>query len=223
MKTLVHEKERAVFLRKKGFSYKEILREVAVAKSSLSLWLKDLPLTKKEKQYLKVRKESNISRGRIKAASVLHQNRLLRERRFLVEAKELFKEQQFNPLFHTGVALYWAEGAKRSTVFHFVNSDAEMINIMLNWIEKFTQHSRLDLGYRLYIQMPYANQHCEEWWAEELRVPLSKFKKTIYKPTGLLIKKRPNYKGCLRIEVPKSKPLLVKMKFWINMLVEQYP
>jgi orotate phosphoribosyltransferase-like protein len=49
MKKLVQEKEKAVELRRKGLSYKEILKQVPVAKSSLSLWLKDLPLTKDEK------------------------------------------------------------------------------------------------------------------------------------------------------------------------------
>ena len=53
MKELVHYKAKAVALRKKGLSYNDILKQVPVAKSSLSLWLKDLPLTKSEKKVLK--------------------------------------------------------------------------------------------------------------------------------------------------------------------------
>ena len=49
MKPLVHFKTKAIALRKKGYSYKEIMAEVPVAKSSISLWLKDTPLTKSEK------------------------------------------------------------------------------------------------------------------------------------------------------------------------------
>ena len=52
MKKMVQEKETAVALRKKGLSYNEILKRIPVAKSSLSLWLRDLPLTKDEKRIL---------------------------------------------------------------------------------------------------------------------------------------------------------------------------
>ena len=101
MKKLVQEREKAVALRKKGYTYKEILTVVPVAKSSLSLWLKDLPLTKNEKNALKHRKNSQISRGRIKVAGILRSQRLDREQGQLVAAQKIFAEQQNNQLFAT--------------------------------------------------------------------------------------------------------------------------
>lgn len=41
----VEEKQRARELRTQGWSYNDILREVGVSKSTLSLWLRDIPLT----------------------------------------------------------------------------------------------------------------------------------------------------------------------------------
>lgn len=222
MKALVQEKELAIKLRRQGSSYKEILAQVPVAKSSLSLWLKDLPLTDSEKSVLKKRTDSNITHGRIKAAAANQQRRLDREKIWFEEAKNAFVIHKNDPFFHSGVSLYWAEGAKRSDTFQFTNSDVDMIKVMISWLEKFTVYERQEIRYRLYIHKFYAHEDCEQWWAKKLGVSHHQFKKTVYKPTDVGIKKRPAYKGCLRIEVPKSTQLLCKMKFWANLLVEHY-
>lgn len=222
MKVLVQEKEKAIALRKKGFSYNEILKEVSVAKSSLSLWLKDLPLTEQEKQSLKKRRDGNISRGRIKAAGVLTKRRLEREAYWYKEACVVFQKYKNEPLFHAGISLYWAEGSKRVSQWGFTNSDEIMIEVLLLWLERYINIKRASLRFRLYIHKPYAHERCEEWWQKKLGISNSQFRKTIYKPTGLSVKKRPEYRGCLRIEAPKSKHLLVKMKMWQQMVIDSY-
>ena len=179
MKALVREKEKAIALRKKGLTYKEILEKLPVAKSSLSLWFKDMPLSKEEKDVLKKRKDSNISKGRINAAAANRKLRIKREQKYFKEAKILFDTQKNNELFHTGIALYWAEGAKRSDMFHFMNSDYQMIEILLLWLEKFTTYKRSDLGFRLYLHQPVVHDDWESWWQEKIKVSASQFKKTI--------------------------------------------
>ncbi|MEY2665010.1 MAG: hypothetical protein RLZZ480_115 [Candidatus Parcubacteria bacterium] len=216
------EKKKAIELRKQGLTYREILAQLPVAKSSLSLWFSDMPLSKEEKIVLKKRKDSNISKGRIMAAASNRKHKIARGQNYLIEAKKEFVDYVSEPLFHTGVSLYWAEGAKRNDSFLFMNSDSTMIETMLKWIEKYTEYGRRDLGFRLYLHQPFMHQQWEKWWAKELQVDLSQFKKTIIKPTNLSVKKRPNYKGCIRVEVPRSTKLLTKMKFWINMIVESY-
>ncbi len=155
-----------------------------------------------------------------KAAASLHKNRLMREQVFLSEAREVFAKHKNSPRFHIGVTLYWAEGAKRNNQFLFINSDEEMIRVMVEWLESFLGYSRMGMRFRLYIHKPYAHENLEKFWMKYLHVTSEQFVKTIYKPTSLGIKKRPNYKGCLRIEVPKSHDLLCKMKFWQSMQVE---
>jgi len=222
MKQLVREKAKAIALRKKGYTYKEILAEVPVAKSSLSLWLKDAPLTKDEKRLLKKRKDSNISKGRIRAAAANRHNKIAKDQIVFEEARSFFEKYKDNTLFHTGIALYWAEGAKRNTMFLFMNSDQAMIEVMIRWLEEFTEYKRKDFGFRLFIHQPFIRDNWEVWWQKQLRVSGDQFKKTIIKPSGLGVKKRPNYKGCIRIEVPRSTVLLTQMKFWMNMLVEYH-
>ena len=222
MKALVHYKGQAMALRKKGLSYNEILKQVPVAKSSLSLWLKDLPLTKSEKSILKARLNSNISHGRIKAASALRTNRLEREKELVPLIQKEFKTFVADPLFQLGVGLYWAEGAKSSGGVMFTNSDIDMVEVMLQWFEKFTPYLRHKLRYRLYIHKPYAHENCEQQWATHLSVSLSTFTPTSYKPTSKGIKIRANYIGCMRVEVPKSSKLLFALKLWTNLLVEYH-
>jgi hypothetical protein len=221
MRLLVRERERAIALRKKGYSYREILSEVEVSKSSISKWLQDLPLTKDEKRYLKSRRDANISLGRMRAASSLHALRIQRDSVLLHEAQTEFGIHKWDPFFHTGIALYWAEGSKRSSVFGFANSDPEMIELMLSWIEKFFNVPRSAVKVRLFIHKPYAHECCELWWSRKILIPTTNFQKTIYKPTGLLVKKRLEYKGCLRIELGTTFRLR-KMLFWQNMLIEHY-
>lgn len=219
MRALVQEKQRAIELRKKGYSYRDIMHEVDAAKSSISLWLHKLPLTRDERKHLKSRRNHNISRGRIKAGAALHTRRLERDKILFEKTRIEFDQNKHDPLFFVGIALYWAEGAKRSSTFSFTNSDSDMINIMLNWIEKFWQIPRSAIKVRLFSHKPYAHERCEERWAREINISPLNFKKTIYKPTGLLVKKRPDYKGCLRVELGKTTNLR-RMQFLQNMLLE---
>lgn len=142
MISLVREKEKALELRRMGYTYNEILKEVPVAKSSLSLWLKDLPLTDREKEYLKSRRDSNISRGRIKAATSNRVNRLEREKLTAKEAEQEFEKRRWDPLFLVGVALYWAGGSKSNTQVQFTNSNPEIIEVFILWLEKFINLKR---------------------------------------------------------------------------------
>lgn len=222
MKPLVQEKERAVFLRRKGLSYRDILKEIPVAKSTLSSWLKDLPLTKQEKVFLKHRQKDNLDKGRVKSATALRLNRLRREKVLYSEALGEFNSYISDPFFQIGVCLYWSEGTKRDSYFSFCNSDPDMMKMFKSWILKFLPVSESDFSARLYVHKPYIHEDCENFWSKTMDIPISQFGKTIIKPSRLVVKKRPNYKGCLRLTLRRSKNHLLKTIFWKNMLIEYY-
>ncbi len=222
MNSKVHIKAKAIALRKKGYSYNDIIERLPVAKSTLSNWLKDLPLSQEEKKTLKKQRQANTDRGRIKAAAAHRRNRLNREKVLYQKAREEFNKYIQDPFFQVGLSLYWAEGSKRNNFFAFSNSDPDMIDIMLLWIKRFLGFNRSEVYLRLYIHKPYANENCEKLWADKLNLPLINFRNTIFKPTSHLVKKRPNYAGCLRVSLPRSKNHLQKMIFWQKMLVDYY-
>ncbi len=216
MRPLVQMKQKAIDLRRRGFSYRDILAEIPVSKSSLSFWLKELPLTDDEQHYLKKRRDSNISQGRIRAASSNHMRRVVRDGFLQKDAQKEFDSCKEDPFFQLGIGLYWAEGSKRSPAFGFMNSDPDMIKVMLKWIFLFLKPEIKEVGLRL-----YANENHEAFWLKETRLPGSNLKKTIYKPSNLLGKKRPNYKGCVRLELGKAIHIK-KMRLWQQMLIEHY-
>lgn len=221
MKALVQEKEQAIKLRKQGMSYRDILARLPVAKSSLSKWLVDLPLTPLEKQSLRHCRDKNISKGRIRAASALRERRLDREKIIFHQAKKEFAVFVRDPFFQVGMALYWAEGSKRTDSWTFTNSDADMVVLMMSWLKKFFSVETKEVRVRLQIHKPFAHEDQEEYWSQQLGVPLARFHRTTYKQQGLLVKKRPNYKGCMRIHL-SGVAYLKKMLFWQQMLVEYY-
>lgn len=216
----VQEKQKAIRLRKSGYTYNEISKKLLIAKSSLSLWLKDLPLTEKEKSYLKSRRDSNITKGRIRAASANRENRLERERVYVEDAKRVFNENERHSLFLVGVALYWAEGSKRDDSCSFMNSDPQMLRVFIKWLGLF-KIKTTDLDCSLHIHKHYAHEHCENFWSEYLLVPVETIK-IYFKRDNKGVKKRPDYKGCLRVRVKRGSQLLFKLKVWQNMLARKY-
>ena len=63
METLTNEKIRAIKLRREGLSYREIRKHVPVAKSTLSLWLKNIPLKEKDRKRLYTKQIYSLSLG----------------------------------------------------------------------------------------------------------------------------------------------------------------
>lgn len=222
MNSKVQEKELAVSLRKKGLTYREIREKVKVSKSSLSLWLKDLPLTDTEKGILKERKNKDINRWRLKVGAAHRKAKQARDALLFEEASKEFSLNVTHPLFQLGIGLYWAEGTKRTTSFAFMNSDPEMITLMITWVRTYLCVPEDEIRLRVFTHKAFSDERHEVRWSELTGVPLSRFGKTIYKTqNGLVTKKRPEYIGCVRIEIGKV-TYFRKMLFWQQMLISHY-
>jgi len=63
MKSKSEQYQKAVELRRNGWSYKEIQKNVKVAKSTLSYWLKDIPLSDDHRKRLYTKKISILTYG----------------------------------------------------------------------------------------------------------------------------------------------------------------
>lgn len=222
MISLVREKEKAIELRKNGYTYNEILRELPVAKSSLSLWLKDFPLTESEREGLQSRRNLNIGKGRIKAATSNKINRLEREKLIVKEAELEFEKRRWDPLFLVGVTLYWAHGIKSSSQVQFVSSNPEIIRVFILWLEKFLNLKREGLSYRLFLPRSYPEGGYEAFWANFLGITPSYIKKTVSRQGKESGRGRINYRGSLRVGVPKATQLVIKMRVWQKLLTTKY-
>src|SRR6266542_7044479 len=123
----------AVKMRLQGKSYREIKEMLRVSKSSLSLWLRDVPLTDEQRGLLEDRRTSTGAR---RAAS-LRARRVASTDRIKREAAAQVGVVSNRELFIAGVIAYWAEGTKAkpwspSRRVTFANSDPTMIGFFLS-------------------------------------------------------------------------------------------
>ncbi|HAO64933.1 TPA: hypothetical protein DCQ44_03065, partial [Candidatus Taylorbacteria bacterium] len=143
----------AVNLRKNGKSYSEIQEILSIPKTTLSDWFKNESWSKDISVFLneKSKKVSTVRLLKLNSEKKAHLQKLYAEAR--LEAAEEFKMLKNDPLFISGMMLYWGEGDKVS--LHQVkisNSDPEMIKIALHFLYKICGSSsdRIWLGLLLY-------------------------------------------------------------------------
>ena len=140
------EKERAIELRRTGFSYSEILKNVPVAKSTLSLWLHSVNLSKRQKQRLTEKKLAAMQRGWAKT----HQRKLDRIENIKKETRNQVNTITRRELWLIGSILYWAEGTKAHSAT-ITNSDYRVIKFMTRWFKEYFKVSSDELSIHLHL------------------------------------------------------------------------
>ncbi len=216
----LQEKRHAISLRLEGYTYNEIRAKIPnLSKSTISGWMKGVELTDSQKQRIQNKIRTSAESSRLRGAWANHQKAQNRIALLYKAAEKDFKTFSTESLFVVGISLYWAEGAKTSRRFQFMNSDPAMIRLMMKWLRKYYNVPNQDIIIRLYIHHVYAHEDCESFWSKVTEISATEFARTIYKPSGHLVKKNQNYKGCLRIEVRGSN-LFWKMMAWKDMITE---
>jgi len=211
------EKFKAIKLREKGKSYSEILKEISVCKSTLSLWLRDVKLTLKQLDELYKR---GRERCRYNGAKANQRKRIEKTKLIIKEAKKESKSLFKNPLFLSGLMLYWAEGTKRGEAINFSNSDPVMIELMIKWFRLICRVPEKKFRIALYIHTLHCRKDIEEYWSDVVQIPLSQFHKTQIKPTSLGHRKNPLYNGTCNIIIC-NKDLFRKMEGWRMGILEK--
>jgi len=184
-------KEKTRSLRKEGYSYEEISKKLGVAKSTISLWCRDILLTPAQIQRLIEHSHSNWQ------YAIENRKRKKQERikaiieNAIKEIKKLNKKE----LKLVGTALYWAEGDKKQDRVSLSNSDYKMIALMMRFFREICKIPEDRFRARLYIhiqEMHHLNRSEDEaktFWSRLTGIPKSQFQKT-----GFYLNKKTNYK-----------------------------
>lgn len=179
------ERLQARELRRKGESIREIAKKVSVARSTISLWCRDIALTNDQLEALVERDRLGGARGRVVAAELAKKRK--NERVSLNEKVgfERIGKISNRELFLVGIALYWAEGSKgvRSERFVFVNSDPKMIVVMIRWLRECIHVNDEDIVCRVGINEAHRERikDVENYWSNVTGIQLSQFKKASFK------------------------------------------
>lgn len=202
MKLRLEDKRKAIGLRLRGKSYREIMAVIPnLSKSTLSGWIKNVKLTPEQEEKLRKNIEKITCSARVKAAWTKRKEKQERIKQALEEAKKELPFLLKNSLFLIGLSLYWAEGSNSEERIQFANSDPRLIKIMMRWFREICKVPEEKLKIHIYIHKVYRNENCEEFWSNITGVPVLKFGKTTYKPTPHKIKKNLDYKGVCRVDI----------------------
>lgn len=172
------EKQRAIELRKKGFSYSEILKQVTVSKDTLSRWCKDVPLTKKQEARLLKNKVLGQRKGSLVAASNKRKARILRTRDIFLLAKTDLGRLNKRDRFITGISLYAGEGTKADRESAFANSDPKIIKFMMRWFEEFCKVPSSKFRGALWLHEGLDENIAKRFWSTLTGIPSQQFHKT---------------------------------------------
>lgn len=168
-------------MRKTGMSYSQIKEKLGVSKSTLSVWLYDMPLT--EKRIRELRSDSPIRIERYRNTM-----RIKKEEKFAEAYREMsqkIKKLSSREIFLAGLFLYWAEGNKTTpTAIGLTNTNPDMLKFYIRWLKLMgIQKTQLKVSLHLYADMNVKKQ--EKYWSKELSIPLSQFRKSYIKHTKL--------------------------------------
>ena len=194
----VSEQERARELRSQAWTLNEIAAELGVAKSSVSLWVRDVPFD----EVVRARRAgANRNRG----AQQRGPNRLAQRKqaeivRLLGEGHERTGERSDRDLLIAGVALYAGEGAKTDGAVVFANSDPRMMRLFLRFLRHFFEIDETRLRGRLYLHQGLDLDAALRVWSAALDIPPDQFGKPYRAVPDASIRRTKHPLGCAYVK-----------------------
>ena len=194
--------------RSQGLSLGHIARNLGVSKGSVSLWCEDIRLTPKQLKKLLKNKDNGMRLGQVNAASINRKRRLDVVEGFKKEGLEKVKTLNRNEFLIAGLALYLAEGAKKSRRVEFINSDPRVIRFIAKWLRVIFGIKSEEVACSVIINQIHRKREkkINNFWAEYLNIPLSQFRKMVFVKSkqNKIYENHENYFGTLRLCVLKS-------------------
>lgn len=182
-------KEKAIRLRREGYSYNLIREHVPVSKSTLSLWLRDVPYTPNQavvRRIGRARALSGKAKHDAKMASIQIAARL---------AAADLKVHKNQKLLCAGLGLYMGEGEKNQTV-GIANADPKLIALFIHWLEEIYGITVDHLTLAVHAYTDTDSEVCEQYWSDVTGIPREQFGKIqidMRKKTGGIKKNRLPY------------------------------
>ncbi|MFF5565870.1 hypothetical protein ACFY7Z_04825 [Streptomyces sp. NPDC012623] len=208
-------REKARELRLQGLTYDRIQLELGCSKSSISLWVRDLPKPDRREA-----KEQAKLAARMRWDHELAARDEKRQQTIMDAAAEVGAMTD-RELLLVGAGLYWAEGAKAKPHnpqerVSFINSDPGMITTFVAWLDLLgVERDRLRL--QVHIHETANVSAAESFWADLVGVDAATLQKTVLKkhnPKTVRKNVGDGYRGCLSVRVLQSAELYRRIKGW---------
>ncbi|TSC84457.1 MAG: Uncharacterized protein G01um101417_263 [Parcubacteria group bacterium Gr01-1014_17] len=218
MKLKIKERLQSIRLREKGFSVNEIVRRVAVAKSSVSTWVRNVTMSDKARKRLLTK----IKLGQVLSAE--------RKRQRTQDLLLRYKEQASTTLPKINdisveriicALLYWCEGLKSiSKGTCFTNSDPKLIKTFLTLLRHSFPLDEKKFRLCIHLHEYHDAEKQIAFWSKVTNIDRGQFIKPYRKPhTGKRIKK--DYPGCLSLRY-HSNDLAKRLLMTATAFLEKY-
>lgn len=208
-------KIKAQMLRRKGESVRDVAELLKVAKSTVSIWCRDITLSAKQTQYLLERKKNRLRLGQINGAMSNKNRRLKKIEFYKKEGLKYFTKVSDKEFFIAGLALYIGEGSKKDGWISFNNSDPKVMEFMLKWLCKFFAVDIKGCALSIVVNRIHKRRErlIRKFWSNYLKAPLIQFRSTTFikSKQKKVYANYHNHYGVLRIKVLKSREMYYKV------------
>jgi transposase len=205
-------------LREQGLAYNQIAAELGVSKSSVSLWVRDLPRPERLSYEECCRRVAEGVRRYWAAERPVREAQ--REATRAAAAAEIGALTQ-RELLIAGAIAYWCEGAKNKPYHRhdrvtFMNSDPALITLFLRFLDAAGVDRNM-IVYRVYIHETADVTGAERFWLEVTGADPALFRRPALKrhqPQTVRKNVGADYRGCLRVDVRQNMELYRRIEGW---------
>ena len=192
------EKEKACILRKEGYSLNEISVSLGISKSSASIWLRDIELSKTA--------QNRVLKKRIKARLKSAETHRARTTRNLKEAS-IFANNILSRISNdkdharfASALLYWCEGekSKNDKSLIFTNSDPLLIKTFVSLLRKGFEIDESKFRVCVHLHSYHDAKKQLLFWSQITTIPITQFIKP-YRKLNSGKNKRDGYAGCASV------------------------
>jgi|SRR5215472_3213407 len=214
-------------MREQGMAYSEIAAQLNVSKSSVSLWVRDMPRPER------LSYEASRQRQAAGVAKYWEEERQRREAdraAVSMAAANQIGELTDREVLIAGATAYWCEGAKnkpyrRDDRIDFINSDPQMIKFFLRFLVT-AGVSRDRLIFTISIHETADVLAAQRFWQETIGIDGAQFNRPLikkHKPRTVRKNTGDHYHGCLRIKVRKSIDIYRQIEGWASSVLADPP
>jgi hypothetical protein len=190
----VKEQEQARALRARNRTLADIARTLGVSKSSVSLWVRDVPFTPSRRRYGSQRRRQPLRERKLREIEELNRKGVARIGALSDEA-----------FFVAGVALYAGEGAKADRLVKFANSDPEMVRFFCGWFRRFFEVDESRLRCSVYLHQGLDLEATEAFWSALTGIPRGQFRKPYRAVPDPSIRRNKHEHGCFYVNYSCSR------------------
>jgi transcriptional regulator with XRE-family HTH domain len=184
----VEAREQARMLRARNHTLEEIATELGVSKSSVSVWVRDVPFTPSKRRHGPHRRPHPQRVAKLQQIEQLD-----------ASGRERIGQLDEAAFLVAGIALYAGEGAKRDASVTFANSDPRMIRLHCAWLRRFFEIDEARLRVRVYLHQGLDIDAAEAFWSELTAIPRSQFHAPYRAIADPSIRRNKHENGCATV------------------------